>query len=57
MKPTVLAESSHFIDFHRALSARAMSTDVSHVGVDLFPSFKKIFLSFHHQVNNLVVYR
>ena len=39
MKATVLAESSSFINFHRNLSAPAMSTDISQVGVALFPSF------------------
>ena len=35
MKAAVLAESN----FHRDLSAPAMSTDMSQVGVALFPSF------------------
>ena len=40
MKATVLAESScYFFNFHQTLSAPAMSTDVSQVGVALFPSF------------------
>ena len=39
MKATVLAENSSFIHFHRDLSALAMSTYVSQVGVTLFPSF------------------
>ena len=39
MKATVLAESSYSIHFHRDLSAPAMSTDVSQVGVALLPSF------------------
>jgi hypothetical protein len=39
MKATVLAESSSFIHFHHDLSALSMSTDISHVGVALFPSF------------------
>ena len=38
MKATVLAESSVFIFFHRDLSAPAMSTDMSQVGIALFPS-------------------
>ena len=42
MKATMLAESSYFIYFHWALSAPAMSTDVSQVGVALFPSFQII---------------
>ena len=44
MKVTVLAESS--ISFLQILSAPAMSTDMSQVGVVLFPCFK-YFLSFH----------
>jgi hypothetical protein len=36
---TVLAESSYSIYFHQALLVPAMSTDVSQVGVALFPSF------------------
>ena len=43
MKATVLAESSEYIHFHCDLSAPAMSTDMSQVGVALFPSFKNIF--------------
>ena len=39
MKTTVLAESSSFINLHHDLSAPAMSTDISQVGVALFPSF------------------
>ena len=39
MKATVLAESSYFINFYRDLSDPAMSTDMSQVGVALFPSF------------------
>ena len=39
MKGTVLAESFYFINFHRALSAQVMSTDMSQVGVALFLSF------------------
>ena len=39
MKATVMAESSYLINFHRALSAPEMSTDVSQVGVAVFPSF------------------
>ena len=39
MKATVLAEISSFIHFHHDLSAPAMSTDMSQVGVTLFPSF------------------
>ena len=39
MKATVLAESSHSIYFRHALSAPAMSTDVSQVGVALSPCF------------------
>ena len=35
----VLDESSLYFIFHRALSATVMSTDVSQVGVALFPSF------------------
>ena len=35
----VLAESSEYIHFHRDLSAPSMSTDMSQVGVTLFPSF------------------
>ena len=46
MKATVLAESSSFFHFHRELSASAMSTDMSQVGVALFPSFKYIFNNF-----------
>ena len=38
-KATVLAESSYFINVHRDLSAAAMSTDMSKVGVALFPAF------------------
>ena len=37
MKATVLA--SYISSFHWALSAPAMSTDVSQVGVTFFPSF------------------
>ena len=37
MKATVLAESSTYIHFHRDLSAPAISTDMSQVGVALFP--------------------
>ena len=44
MKATVLAESSVFIPFHRDLSAPAMSTDMSQVGVALFSSFKYDYL-------------
>ena len=40
MKVTVLAESSYLNNFHQAHSTPAMSTDVSQVGVALFPSFK-----------------
>ena len=39
MEATLLAESSYSIYFHRDLSAPAMSTDMSKVGVALFPSF------------------
>ena len=39
MKATVLAESFKYIHFHRDLSAPAMSTDMSQVGVTLFPLF------------------
>ena len=39
MKATFLAESSFISSFHSALSAPVMSTDVSQVGVALFPSF------------------
>ena len=39
VKDTVLVESSYFINFYRDLSAPAMSTDMSQVGVALFPSF------------------
>ena len=46
MKATVLAESSYFIYFHRALSAPAMSKNVSQVGVH-FLYFKNIFLAFY----------
>ena len=46
MKATALAESSNFIYFHQALSAPAMSTDVSQVGVALSPFFKYIFYHF-----------
>ena len=41
MKASVLAESSDFIYFYRALSAPVMSSDLSQVGVALFPSFHK----------------
>ena len=45
-KATVLAESSrYFFYFHRTLSAPAMSTDASQIGVALFPSFLNI--SYH----------
>ena len=37
MKATVLAESSYSIYFLRDLSVPVMSTDVSQVGVALFP--------------------
>ena len=37
MKATVLAEISEYIHFHRDLSAPAKSTDMSQVGVALFP--------------------
>ena len=40
MKATVL--SSYFINIHQALSAPAMSTDVSQVSVALFPSVQNI---------------
>ena len=43
MKVIVLAESSVLILFHRDLSAPAMSTAMSQVGVTLFPSFQYIF--------------
>jgi len=33
MKATVLAESSYFVNFHRDLSAPAMTTDMSQVSV------------------------
>ena len=46
MKATVLAESSSFIHFHRDLSAPAMTTDMSQIGVALFPSFQYIFYHF-----------
>jgi hypothetical protein len=39
MKATVLAESSYYIHFLHDLAAPAMSTDMSQVGVALFPSF------------------
>ena len=39
MKATVLAESLEYIHFHHDLSATVMSTDMSQVGVALFPSF------------------
>ena len=39
VKATVLAESSSSINFYRDLSAPVMSTDMSQVGVALFPSF------------------
>ena len=38
-KATVLAESPNYLHFHRDLSAPSMSTDMSQVGVALFPSF------------------
>jgi hypothetical protein len=38
LSATVLVESSEYIHFHRDLSAPAMSTDSSQVGVALFPS-------------------
>ena len=34
-----VAESSENIHFHRDLTVPAMSTDISQVGVALFPSF------------------
>ena len=39
IKVSVLAESSSYSHFHRDLSALAISTDMSQVGVALFPSF------------------
>jgi hypothetical protein len=39
IKATVLAESSNYILFHHDLSVPAISTDMSQVGVALFPSF------------------
>ena len=39
MKATVLAESPYLINFHHNLSAPEMNTDMSQVGVVLFPSF------------------
>ena len=39
MEATMLAESSDNILFHRDLSAPAMSTGMSQVGVAHFPSF------------------
>ena len=39
MKATVLAESSVFILFHHDLSAPAMSTDMSQVGVSILIYF------------------
>jgi hypothetical protein len=50
MKATVLAESSYFINFHQALSTPAMFTDVSQVGVALFPSIRNIFIISPFQV-------
>ena len=41
MKATLLTESSIFLSFHWVLSAPTMSTDVSRVGVTLFPLFDK----------------
>ena len=38
--------NSSFIHFHGDLSAPAMSTDMSQVGVALFPSFEYIFYHF-----------
>ena len=49
MEATVFAESS-FINFHCVLSAPAISTDASQVGVALFPSFKNIFIILPFQV-------
>ena len=46
MKVTVLVEISYFIYIHQALSTPEMSTDVSQVGVALFPYFKYIFYHF-----------
>ena len=45
----VLAESSVFNLFHHDLSAPAMSTDMSQVGVALFPSFQYIF---YHSISS-----
>ena len=38
--------ATHILSFHRVLSTTVMSTDVSQVGVALFPSFQH-FSSFH----------
>ena len=39
LKVTVLTESSEYIHFHRDLSAPEISTDMSQVGVALFPLY------------------
>jgi hypothetical protein len=54
---TVLAESSEYIHFHHDLSAPAISTDMSQVGVTLFPSFLYIFLSFHLSRFSFYIYQ
>ena len=46
LSSVIEAESSEYIHFHRDLSAPAMSTDMSKVGVALFLSFQYIFYHF-----------
>jgi hypothetical protein len=46
MKGAVLTESTcYFFNFYQTLSAPAISTDASQIGVALFPSFENI--SYH----------
>ena len=55
MKATVLDENScYFFDFYQTLSTPAMSTDMSQVGVALFPSSENI--SYHFYLSRFFFY-
>ena len=56
MKVTVLAESSSFIHFHCDLSAPAMSTDMSQVGVSFILIYiLSLYLSRFSFYNNILL--
>ena len=50
-----MAESSEYIHFHRDLSAAAMSTDMSQVGIAILPSFYLSRFSFYININQVAI--